>query len=546
MVTGVDLDASREAVLRATVAFAREVGARVVAEGVERPEELRVLRAAEADFGQGWLFGRPTEAWPADPQLSAEPLRVSSSGGRLERALASAPSVRDASAVVVEHLARTGLMPSVYLEQGGRLRCQASRGYWQVYDGMPSSAGVIGRTFRTGTVTVVNDIADHAEWVESVPSVVAEVCAPLKVGERTVGVINADSPTRPDDGVRWEVERCADLLSRRIEQLGGPETCVLPAQRLARAVARMSVLEDPEDIVRETVRSALELAGFESAMVALADGHGSLYVHHAEGPFAVVFSDLAVAELDAIANWVTLGTSSYTVAETSGRGFAGHETLRGAGAASLAVLPLTVAGHRLGILVLADRLPHRLATDHVELLELLAVQAAGGLRMAAAVLELRERAARDPLTGLGHHATFHDALPKVRGATPEHRHTAVLIADVDGFKAINDTRGHAAGDDVLRAMAGLLRAAAPSGGRAFRIGGDEFALVFECDGAADAEQIGWQLRSDARDRLGSTLSVGLALATGDETDEALVARADEALYEVKRLGRDGVKLASQG
>ena len=112
--------------LRATVAFAREVGARVVAEGVERPEELAVLRDAEVDFGQGWLFGRPAEAWPADPQASAAPLHVSSSGGgRLERALASAPTVRDASAVVVEHLARTGLMPSVYLEQGGRLRCQA-------------------------------------------------------------------------------------------------------------------------------------------------------------------------------------------------------------------------------------------------------------------------------------------------------------------------------------------------------------------------------------------------------------------------------------
>ena len=65
MVTSVDLDPSRQAVLRATVAFAREVGARVVAEGVERPEELEVLRAAEVDFGQGWLFGRPGEPWPA-------------------------------------------------------------------------------------------------------------------------------------------------------------------------------------------------------------------------------------------------------------------------------------------------------------------------------------------------------------------------------------------------------------------------------------------------------------------------------------------------
>jgi len=544
MVTGVDLDASRQAVLRATVAFAREVGARVVAEGVERPEELAVLREAGVDYGQGWLFGRPAEPWPADPEAAAVPLHVSSAGGgRLERAVGSAPTVRDASTVVVEHLARTGVMPSVYLEQGGRLRCQAVRGYWQVYDGMPPSAGVIGRTFRSGEATEVSDTAASPDFLHSVPSVVAERCVPLVVGERTVGVLNVEAPTQLDDGARWELDRCAELLARRIEQLGGPETTTLPAQRLARAVGRISSLEDPEDIVRETVGSARALAGFESGMIALADGHGSLYVHHAEGPFAVAFSDLAAGELAAIASWVDHGTSSYTVAEAAGRGFAGHEPLRAAGAASLIVLPLIGAGQRLGVLALADRAPRRLPTEHVELLELLAVQAASGLRMAAAVLELRERAARDPLTGLGHHATFHDTLPYVRQSMRPGRLCAVLLADVDGFKAINDARGHAAGDDVLRAMAGLLRAAAPAGGRAFRIGGDEFALVFECDGAAHAEQVGWQLRSQARDRLGSTVSVGLALADTEESDEAVVARADEALYDVKRQGRDGVHLA---
>src|SRR3954452_17322806 len=66
MVTGIDQDASRHAVLRATVAFAREVGARIIAEGVERAEELAVLREAGVDFGQGWLFGRPGPAWPPD------------------------------------------------------------------------------------------------------------------------------------------------------------------------------------------------------------------------------------------------------------------------------------------------------------------------------------------------------------------------------------------------------------------------------------------------------------------------------------------------
>jgi diguanylate cyclase (GGDEF)-like protein len=529
MVTNVDLDPSRQAVLRATVAFAREVGARVVAEGVERPEELEVLRDAEVDFGQGWLFGRPGEAWPAEPSANRRvPLVAVPAGGRLERAIASAPTVRDAATVVVEHLARTGLMPSVYLEQGGRLRCQAVRGYWQIYDGMPSSAGIIGRTFREGVATEVSDTSAHPDFLPSIPSVVAELCVPLRAGQRVVGVLNAESPTLLGGDARWELERCADLLSRRIEQLGGPEATVPLAQRLARAVARLAAREDPEDLVRETVRAALD------------DGHGDLYAHHAEGSFGVVFADLGVPDLAAISSWVSHGTSSYTVNEATGRGFAGHEPLRQAGAASMVVLPLAAAGERLGILVLADRAPHTLSTEHVELLELLAFQAASGLRMAAAVLELRDRAARDPLTGLGHHATFYDALPALRQAGAR---CALLIADVDGFKEINDTRGHAAGDDILRAMAGILRAAVPSGGRAFRIGGDEFALVFECAGEAQAEQVGWQLRTQARDQLGSTVSVGLALADHGEADEAMVARADSALYEVKRQGRDGVRVA---
>ena len=91
MVTGVDLDPSRQAVLRATVAFAREVGARVVAEGVERPEELAILRDAEVDYGQGWLFGRPAAAWPEEPSArAAAPPRPPT--GRLQRSISATPA----------------------------------------------------------------------------------------------------------------------------------------------------------------------------------------------------------------------------------------------------------------------------------------------------------------------------------------------------------------------------------------------------------------------------------------------------------------------
>ena len=408
---------------------------------------------------------------------------------------------------------------------------------------MPPSAGLIGRAFRTGEELVTDDVADQPEFLSSLPSVAAQACLPLAIGGVVAGVLSAESPTPLADPEVTELRRVARLLGVRVEELGGVEPASA-AQQLARTLAGLAALDDPEDIVRETLAAARSLSGFESALLALADGHGSLYPHHAEGSFAVALSELDADELGRIAAWVDHGASCHTAGEAAGRGFAGHEPLRAAGAASVVALPLRAAGGSVGVLVLVDRAAHPLATETVELLELLAVQAAGGLRMVAAVVELRDRAARDPLTGLGHHATFHAALPAVRADLPAGRACALVIADIDGFKGINDSRGHVVGDDVLRATAGLLRATVPAGGRAFRIGGDEFAMVFECSGPDAARRVGWELQSRAAARLGTTLSVGIALAGPEEADEALVARADEALYTVKRDGRDGVLLAS--
>ena len=136
MVTGVDLDPSRRPCCAPPSPSPARSAPAIVAEGVERPEELAVLRDAEVDYGQGWLFGRPGQAWPDGPRPRGRRRRAPPAG-RLERELAAATNAREASEAVVEHLARRGLMPSVYLEDGGRLRCQAVRGYWQVFDGMP-------------------------------------------------------------------------------------------------------------------------------------------------------------------------------------------------------------------------------------------------------------------------------------------------------------------------------------------------------------------------------------------------------------------------
>ena len=162
MVAGVDRDAGREAVLRATAAFAREVGARIVAEGVERPEELEALRAMDIDYGQGWLFGRPGGAVARRDARGRRPSPRAGSATRrrLERDLERADTAREACEAVVDHLARRGLLPAVYLAQAGRLRCQAARGFWQVYDGLPPRPGIVGRGLpQRRAPPVLDDVA---------------------------------------------------------------------------------------------------------------------------------------------------------------------------------------------------------------------------------------------------------------------------------------------------------------------------------------------------------------------------------------------------
>jgi EAL domain-containing protein (putative c-di-GMP-specific phosphodiesterase class I) len=377
LVAGVDRDASREAVLRATAAFAREVGSRVVAEGVERPEELEVLRDIEIEYGQGWLFGRPSAPWPQDiapgfvasapPQARPVAAPADAGADRLERALGRAGDAQTACEAAADHLARRGLLPAVYLAQGGALRCQAARGYWQVRDGVPASGGDVGQAFAEGETVVVE--------AASVPGAHARACLPLG----SAGVLAAESLVPLDAATLAELERTAATLAARLEEVGvlGHAS---PAQRLARTAARLAATDDTAEIVRETLAAALELSGCESGLVALANGYGELYPRLAEGTFGIAFSQLSAEELGDMDAWVHDGTSCYTLGDTAGRGYAGHEVLRKAGAASLIVLPLVAGGRRLGLIVLADRANRRPPAEDVELLELLAHVAAGGLR----------------------------------------------------------------------------------------------------------------------------------------------------------------------
>jgi diguanylate cyclase (GGDEF)-like protein len=147
----------------------------------------------------------------------------------------------------------------------------------------------------------------------------------------------------------------------------------------------------------------------------------------------------------------------------------------------------------------------------------------------------------DPLTGLHNRRGALAAVAKLWEAPDANTH-AVLLVDIDNFKHINDSRGHHAGDAVLRALASALRRSVRPGDITARLGGDEF-LVFArgCDQQA-AELIANRLLTEARSNEGAarfTVSVGFAISDGMQGGFDLLYRhADAALYQAKGEGRD--------
>ena len=196
-------------------------------------------------------------------------------------------------------------------------------------------------------------------------------------------------------------------------------------------------------------------------------------------------------------------------------------------AAGLAV----AAGTRLGYAALVLCLPAALAVS------------AWVRHMGAQQAGLAHLAHLDPLTGLGNSRLLRQRLGYEIARHRRHqRQLALIVLDLDGFKAVNDRFGHPAGDDLLREVARHIKRYVRESDTAIRMGGDEFCVLAPETGFRDAERLaerlGHAVRSAADGLVGVTASIGYAVFPDEgSTADQLLERADEAELDAKRRSR---------
>jgi diguanylate cyclase (GGDEF)-like protein len=213
------------------------------------------------------------------------------------------------------------------------------------------------------------------------------------------------------------------------------------------------------------------------------------------------------------------------------------------------LVPLRGKDRALGVLLLERTAPEsRFVLREVDLVRLFAAHVSIALTNALVHRAVELRAQTDALTGLKNHGTFVDDLSAAVGRGEPF---ALLMIDLDEFKAFNDRRGHEAGNERLRHIADALRSSCRETDEVYRYGGDEFALILHSTAAHGAMEVAQRIRLGVAratlgpDEAGTRCSIGIACHPEDGADrETLLQAADRALYTAKHDGRDRIRLAS--
>ena len=225
--------------------------------------------------------------------------------------------------------------------------------------------------------------------------------------------------------------------------------------------------------------------------------------------------------------------------------------LSGLGRTSMLLLPLVAHGEPLGVAELTSAAYRTIDDRRLALARTLAFEAAMAIENGRLYHDLRERSLHDPLTGLGNRSLFFDRVGHAIARLSRQKGVsiAVLFVDLDDFKEVNDTLGHARGDRLLALVAERLRTVVRAADSVGRLGGDEFALLLEdltsADGAVVVAERALSLLAKPFELHGQSVNVSASIGIAVRSDakgsaDELINEADAAMYEAKRTGKGRV------
>jgi diguanylate cyclase (GGDEF)-like protein len=291
---------------------------------------------------------------------------------------------------------------------------------------------------------------------------------------------------------------------------------------------------DLDEVLARTLEAAQSLGAIDAALVSLPDGvNGKPLV-------ATIGLSPEEAQREGIVAGPPDGRQARAVSVSFRYGDGGHGDSIQAGVG----VPIPGEDGDQGFLAVFTRSADRTFGEaDIAELEDLAHRAGPAIENARRFREARQQADLDPLTGLHNRRFFYDTLARETARAHRYeRSVALIVFDLDDFKAINDRLGHLAGDGVLTEIAERLRTAIRTADVACRVGGDEFAIIMAESTLDDAEKLYARIQQEFAGRpIGSagtlSLSAGAAALRPDDDAASFFERADAALYRAKSSGK---------
>lgn len=316
---------------------------------------------------------------------------------------------------------------------------------------------------------------------------------------------------------------------------------------LDRLVAGQTALAEDHDthgLLNVIATHALAVADAEAACIQLLEGD-DVVCRGAAGT-AAGYLGLRYAVAQSLAGACIRDGETVVCSDSESDERVARDVCRSVGARTLIMVPLRAGDDVRAVLIVWSSVPHDFRGFEQQLLTVLANAAASALVRAELVDQLSREATTDELTGLPNRRAWYERLDEALARSArQHSPLSVLLLDLDGFKTVNDTLGHAAGDDLLERVSAAWNLVLRETDTLGRVGGDEFAVILEAADEGVAQQVIERLETATPEDIRA--SIGLAVWDRHEPAGSLVARADEQMYlrKVSKEGRHARQLVSE-